>query len=57
MEDSLEVAALLVERCGVPIALMDRPWNRDLSGLSPAARASIVRCHGWAELAERFPHP
>jgi uncharacterized HAD superfamily protein len=57
VEDSLEVAALLAERCGVPVALMDRPWNRDLSGLSPAARAGIVRCHGWAELAARFPHP
>jgi uncharacterized HAD superfamily protein len=57
VEDSLEMAALLAERCGVPVALMDRPWNRDLSGLGPAARAGIVRCHGWAELAERFPHP
>ena len=57
VEDSLEVAALLAERCGVPVALMDRPWNRDLSGLGPAARAGIVRCHGWAELAERFPRP
>ena len=57
VEDSLEVAALLVERCGVPVALMDRPWNRDLSGLGPATRASIVRCRGWAELAERFPNP
>ena len=57
VEDSLEVAKLLVERCGVPVALMDRPWNRDLSGLGPATRASIVRCHDWAELAERFPNP
>ena len=57
VEDSLEMAALLAERCGVPVALMDRPWNRDLSGLGPAARAGIVRCHGWAELAEPFPRP
>lgn len=57
VEDSLEVAALLAERCGVPVALMDRPWNRDLSGLDPATRAGIVRCHGWAELASRFPRP
>jgi uncharacterized HAD superfamily protein len=57
VEDSLEMATLLAERWGVPVALMDRPWNRDLSGLGPAARAAIVRCHGWAELAERFPNP
>jgi uncharacterized HAD superfamily protein len=57
VEDSLEVAALLVERCGIPVALMDRPWNRDLSGLAPLTRARIVRCHGWAELASRFPNP
>jgi uncharacterized HAD superfamily protein len=57
VEDSLEVATLLVERCGMPVALMDRPWNRDLSGLSPAARAGIVRCHDWPELAARFPRP
>ena len=57
VEDSLEMAELLAERCGVPVALMDRPWNRDLSGLGPAARAGIVRCHGWVELAERFPRP
>jgi uncharacterized HAD superfamily protein len=57
VEDSLEMAALLAERCGVTVALMDRPWNRDLSGLSPAVRTGIVRCHGWADLASRFPSP
>jgi uncharacterized HAD superfamily protein len=57
VEDSLEVATLLVERCGVPVALIDRPWNRDLSGLNQATRTHIVRCRDWAELAERFPNP
>jgi hypothetical protein len=57
VEDCLEVAALLVERWGVPVALVDRPWNRDVSQLSGAAAAGIARCRGWAEIAERFAAP
>jgi hypothetical protein len=57
VEDCLEVAALLVERWDVPVALVDRPWNRDLSGLSRSAVAGIVRCSSWAEIAERFTRP
>jgi uncharacterized HAD superfamily protein len=57
VEDSLEMAAHLAERCGVPVALMDRPWNRDLSRLSHGAATSIVRCRGWGEVTERFPNP
>ena len=57
VEDSLDVAALLVERCGVPVALMDRPWNRDVDRLSERARSGIVRCGDWREILSRFPTP
>ena len=45
----------IVEECGVPVALMDRPWNRDLSGVRPATAACLVRCGDWSEIAARFP--
>jgi uncharacterized HAD superfamily protein len=57
VEDSPEMAGHLAEHCDVPVALMDRPWNRDLSRLSATAAARIVRCRGWEEVAERFPTP
>jgi uncharacterized HAD superfamily protein len=57
VEDSLEVAARLVERFGVPVALMDRPWNRDVAGLGAEAARGIVRCRGWDEVSARFPCP
>jgi uncharacterized HAD superfamily protein len=57
VEDSLAMAAFLVERCGVPVALLDRPWNRDLRGLAPATAARIARCRDWEELLERFATP
>lgn len=57
VEDFLDTAAFLAETAGVPVALLDRPWNRDLSGLSAGARSRIVRCRDWGEIAERFPTP
>jgi hypothetical protein len=57
VEDSLEVAGLLATRWQIPVALMDRPWNRDLRGLPPAARSRLVRCRDWSEIARRFPTP
>ena len=57
VEDSLAMAVHLVEDCGVPVALMDRPWNRDLGGVRPETAASLVRCRDWGEVAARFPVP
>ncbi len=57
VEDSLAMAVHLVEDCGIPVALMDRPWNRDLTGVRPETAASLVRCRDWSEVAERFPVP
>ncbi len=57
VEDSLEMAAHLVEHCGVAVALMDRPWNRDLAHLPQETVSAIVRCLDWREVAERFASP
>lgn len=54
VEDSLETAVRLVEILDTSIALMDRPWNRDLSGLSVGTRERLVRCTDWADVAKLF---
>lgn len=55
MEDSLETAAYLADKTSARILLLDRPWNRNVSGLSEATVARIERCRDWGEVAEVFP--
>lgn len=55
VEDSAEMAVHLAEHCGVPVALIDRPWNRLLP--PHGADATIVRCHGWSDVAQHFAAP
>ncbi len=52
VEDSLETAGLLAEHWAIPVALLDRPWNRDVSGLSPERARRIVRCRDWEDVAD-----
>ena len=52
VEDSLETAVRLVEDFEIPVVLMDRPWNRDVSALSRKARSGLVRCDGWVAVAK-----
>lgn len=47
VEDSLDTAVRLVDEFGIPVALMDRPWNRDLSSVSPGIREKLSRCENW----------
>ena len=54
VEDNLDTALRLIEEFDIPVALMDRPWNRETSSLSKKARASMVRCHDWGEIADLF---
>lgn len=54
VEDSLDTAVRLVEVLDVPVALMDRPWNRELSHLTPGVRERLVRCHDWQDVARLF---
>jgi len=57
VEDFLDTAAFLADTAGLPVALLDRPWNRDLSAIAPDVRQRIVRCHGWEEIGRRFAAP
>jgi uncharacterized HAD superfamily protein len=57
VEDSLETAIYLAGQLELPIALMDRPWNRCTDGVAPGILARITRVDGWDELANRFPTP
>lgn len=52
VEDSLDTAARLVGDFGIPVALMDRPWNRDLTGLPGNVREGLWRCADWDAVAE-----
>ena len=54
VEDSLDTAIRLVEEFEIPVALMDRPWNRDLSRLAPRTRSRLLRCHSWQEVEKAF---
>jgi uncharacterized HAD superfamily protein len=51
VEDSLETAVRLVEDFEIPVALIDRPWNRDLSEVSSKAREGLYRCNDWDVVA------
>lgn len=55
VEDSLTMARFAVEQWDVPVALIDRPWNRGLDALPGEVRAAIRRVSSWEELAARFP--
>lgn len=50
VEDSLDTAVRLVEEFEIPVALMDRPWNRDVSHVSAKTRSSLTRCRGWSDV-------
>jgi uncharacterized HAD superfamily protein len=54
IEDSHDMALYLGGTLGLPVALLDRPWNRNGDEPLPAG---VVRCEGWAELREKFERP
>jgi uncharacterized HAD superfamily protein len=54
VEDSLDTAVRLVEALDIPVALMDRPWNRELDSVSKETRASLVRCTDWVDVDREF---
>jgi uncharacterized HAD superfamily protein len=51
VEDSHEMATFLTRAAGIPVALIDRPWNRTETD------ARIVRCATWSEVGRAFPDP
>jgi uncharacterized HAD superfamily protein len=54
VEDSLETAVRLVREFDIPVALIDRPWNRTAHRLPSSVRHRLVRCRSWEEVASRF---
>lgn len=57
VEDSAEVAIHLTEILDAPVAVLDRPWNRQRLDDYPNADGRIVRCDNWQEIFDRFPAP
>ncbi len=50
VEDSMDMARFLADTVGVPVSLMDRPWNRH-----PEPIDGISRCESWREIGKLFP--
>ena len=54
VEDSLDTAVRLVDDLGIPVALMDRPWNRAVGHLPRRILDRLVRCRDWQDVAGHF---
>ena len=62
VEDSSDMARLLSEDMQIPVALLDRPWNRNwnrnwnkISQYQNQEAPNLVnRCHTWDEVMETF---
>ena len=55
VEDSVEFSRTLA-RHGVPVLLMDRPWNREEETVpSASAAAGVIRCNGWKGVEREAP--
>ena len=57
VEDFPGTAEHLARNLEVPVALFDRPWNRNVAERDGAAEAPLVRCRDWREIRRRFPAP
>ena len=49
VEDSSQMARFLSETMGVPVALLDRPWNRPIT-----FNDNVHRCSSWTEIKHKF---
>jgi uncharacterized HAD superfamily protein len=54
VEDSSDMAAFLTAKMEVPVALLERPWNRAAEFTDPRSLAMIERCADWSVILERF---
>ncbi len=62
VEDFAGIAPRLATEMGIPVALLDRPWNRHLESTDDRqgddrGDASVVRCLDWLEIRRRFAQP
>ena len=53
VEDSWDMALFLAEDMALPVALLDRPWNRAPGALGTPSPL-IERFSAWPEIVERF---
>lgn len=49
VEDSAEMAAYISDQMGIPVFLLDRPWNRPFM-----QNNKIFRCHSWMDVLRKF---
>lgn len=54
VEDSGYMASYLSENMKIPVALLDRPWNRTSSCLDNVSTDLVKRCQDWDEVMETF---
>ena len=54
VEDSSDMAAFLTAKMKVPVALLERPWNREAQFSDPQSLALIKRYAHWPAIVERF---
>lgn len=54
VEDSGYMAGFLSQRMQVPVALLDRPWNRKSESTDNISGGLISRCRNWNEVMEIF---
>jgi uncharacterized HAD superfamily protein len=52
VEDSATMALHLSQKMGIPVALMDRPWNRRVN-----LNHKINRYKSWPDLRKDFQNP
>jgi uncharacterized HAD superfamily protein len=56
VEDSAAMALFLAGRLELPVALLERPWNQQITASDPKHLALIERCADWGEILEHFNH-
>jgi len=54
VEDSGEMAVFISESMAIPVALLDRPWNRNIKSADPASNKFIERCLDWSQIVKKF---
>jgi uncharacterized HAD superfamily protein len=54
VEDSPKMARFVAKNNKIPVALLDRPWNKKMSKLTNDLQALIIRCQNWQDIGCKF---
>jgi uncharacterized HAD superfamily protein len=54
IEDSGDMVAFIATKMALPVALLERPWNREYRFLDAQSLTRIDRCVDWAGVVARF---